>query len=41
MKEGMAEMRAEMAARDRVMDQRIADLVSATGELIHRMDGRK
>ncbi len=36
--EGMAEMRAEMAARDKVMDKRIGDLVGAIGELIQRMD---
>lgn len=36
--EGMAEMRAEIAARDKVMDKRIGDLVGAIGELIQRLD---
>lgn len=36
--EGMAKMRQEMAARDQVTDKRIADLVTAIGELIQRMD---
>jgi hypothetical protein len=38
--EGMAEMRKEMAARDQIMDKRIADLVTAIGRLIQRMDER-
>src|SRR5262245_8148067 len=38
--EGMAEMRAEMAARDKVTDKRIGDLVGAIGELIQRMGDR-
>lgn len=36
--EGMAEMRAEFKARDQITDKRIADLVTAIGELIQRMD---
>ncbi len=35
---GMAEMRAGMAARDKIMDKRIGDLVGAISELIQRMD---
>jgi hypothetical protein len=40
-KKGFAEMRQEMAARDQIMDKRIGDLVSAIGDLIQRMDGKR
>jgi hypothetical protein len=36
----MAAMRKEMAERDQVMDKRIADLVTAIGELIQCVDGK-
>jgi hypothetical protein len=38
--EGMAAMRQEMAARDQILDRRIADLVSAIGDLCRRLDSR-
>jgi dsDNA-specific endonuclease/ATPase MutS2 len=37
---GWAELRAEFAARDAVTDKRIADLVSAVGDLCRRLDGK-
>jgi hypothetical protein len=43
--EGMAkmwvELRAEFAARDAVTDKRIAELVSAIGDLCRRLDGKE
>jgi hypothetical protein len=35
--EGMAEMRKEMAARDRIMDERIGVLITAIRDLIRKM----
>jgi hypothetical protein len=37
----MNEMRTEMAARDKVTDKRISDLVLAIRDLIERMNGGK
>jgi hypothetical protein len=39
-KNGWAELRTEFAARDAVTDKRIADLVSAIGDLCRRLDGK-
>jgi len=41
MDDGMAEMRKEIAARDKATDERINKLVSGIGELIRRMDNVK
>ena len=35
--EGMAEMRKEMVARDRIMDERIGVLITAIRDLIRKM----
>jgi hypothetical protein len=40
-KKGFGEMRSEFKERDRLLDERINKLVSAIGELIQRMDGKK